>query len=327
MLGFVTFADENYFDWIDLWLKSLNRSNPDAKIFIYDISSSPTGMYKALAASFPNVVVVDWPPSRWRPPAWIDETDFSFFWPGFNLRDEIKSLSRRLRFWVTGKKKNDWMIDKPAFVKSKQFFIKVCCEKPRIILDAWSRAKMPLAYIDADAMVLSRLPDYPVNGHDALVAVVDRDQFRIGGEWEPTGPDGDLPISLINAGVVFVNNTLGAEFFLNAWIAELSRVRHGAADQTALANLLYRHDQNFHHELTPIRFKALDKQSDVQVGCVACAEFNQVRISPEWEVIDEVSHIAHFVGSWKQDEHWPTVCRLVENTLVRRSFGEGVEVS
>jgi hypothetical protein len=281
MLGFVTFADENYVGWIDLWLKSLNHSNPNARLFVYDISASSTGKFRALAACYPNVEVIDWPPSRWQSPAWIDQTDFSFFWPGFNLRDEIKSLSRRLRFWITGKKKHDWMMDKAAFVRSKQFFIKVCCEKPHIMLDAWLRAKTPLAYVDSDAVVLSSLPTLPVSGHDALVAVVDKDQFRIGGAWEPMGPDGELPICVINAGVVFVNDTVGAEGFLRSWIAEMSRVRHGSADQTALANLLYRHDQQFHHALTPIRFKSIDEQSDVLVGCVPCAEFNQVRISPE----------------------------------------------
>lgn len=314
-VDFVTFADENYAKWIDLWLQSLSHSNPGSRLYIYDISRQPSGVFRKLVTSHPHAEVVPWPPTRWQSPAWIEKTDFSFFWPGFNLRDEIKSLARRWRYRLTGRKKDDWMIDKRAFVALKQFFIRVCCEKPHIILDAWLRSDKPLIYVDSDAVVLAHFNGFPDPESDFLATVVSEDQVRIGGAWEPPGPDGPLPVTLINAGVVMANRTSGAQNFLQAWILEMERVRHGAADQTALANLIYRMNPHFHQTLMPFGFDV--GTGPIRLGGLPCAEYNQVRIPRDGSGIDPQARIAHFVGSWKQAEHWPQVETIVAQALAR----------
>lgn len=314
-VDFVTFADENYAKWIDLWLRSLRHTNPDSRLYIYDISFQASGVFERLVAGHSNAEVVPWPPERWQSPAWVEKTDFSFFWPGFNFRDEIKSLARRWRYRLTGRKKDDWMIDKRAFVALKQFFIRVCCEKPHIILDAWRRSDKPLIYVDSDAVVLSRFDHFPDPQSDFLTTVVSPEQVRIGGPWEPLGPDGPLPVTLINAGVVMANRTPGAQSFLQAWILEMERVRHGAADQTALANLIYRMNPHFHQTLAAFEFDA--GTGPIRLGGLPCAEYNQVRIARDGNGIDTRAHIAHFVGSWKQAEHWGLVEAIVAQALAR----------
>jgi Nucleotide-diphospho-sugar transferase len=319
-LDFVTFAADNYAGWIEYWLSSARRSNPESRLYVYDVSAKPSGTLAALVAQYPNAERIPWPEHSWQAPDWVADTDFRFFWPGFNLRDEIKYLARRLRFKLSAKKKHDWMIDKQAFVAGKRFFIRICCQKPYIIRDALSRTDRSLAYVDADAVVLERFPGYPADDSDFAVTVVDREQVRIGGQWEPLGPDGLLPVVLINAGVMFANQTEGARGLLDTWIDELSRVRHGGSDQTALANLIYRHDRHFHESRAPVRI--VTRAGDAIVAGLPCARYNQVRIARDGSGIDSAAAIAHFVGSWKQPEHWDRVGEAIRQAWQRRGLAD-----
>ena len=318
-VDFVTFAAANYSDWLELWLASASRSNPESRLFVYDVSPLPSLELKAQVARFSMATVVPWPQNEWRWPAWVETTDFKFFWPGFGLRDEIKRWSRRLRHALTGRRKDDWMIDKLRWVEGKQFFVRICCQKPYIIRDALHRTDRPLAYVDADAVVLERFSSYPGGDSDVAVTVVDADQVRIGGAWEPVGPDGPLPVSVINAGVVFANRSVGAARVLDAWIDEMSRVRHGGADQTALANLLYRIAPTFFETMLPVKANA--PSGDFIVACLPCARFNQVRVRPTG--IGAGVAIAHFVGSWKQRERAHLVSSIVGQAWERRALGAG----
>lgn len=319
-LDFVTFAADNYAGWIEYWLASVSRTNPESRLFVYDVSARPSGALTSLVARYPNAECIPWLEPGWQAPDWVAETDFRFFWPGFNLRDEMKYLSRRLRFKLSAKKKHDWMIDKQTFVAGKQFFIRICCQKPYIIRDALSRTDRSLAYVDADAVVLERFPGYPAADSDFAVTVVDREQVRIGGEWEPPGPDGLLPVILINTGVIFSNQTKGARGLLDLWIDELSRVRHGGSDQTALANLIHRHDRCFHETGAPVRIET--RAGDAIVAGLPCARYNQVRIARDGSGIDSAAAIAHFVGSWKQAEHWDRVGEAIRQAWQRRGLAD-----
>ncbi|MFH1044065.1 MAG: hypothetical protein V1796_03205 [Pseudomonadota bacterium] len=319
-IDFVTFAADNYAGWIEYWLSSATRSNPESRLYVYDVSAKPSGALASLVAQVPNAQCIPWPEHSWQAPDWVADTDFRFFWPGFNLREEIKYLSRRLRFKLSAKKKHDWMVDKRTFVAEKQFFIRICCQKPYIIRDALSRSDRSLAYVDADAVVLHHFPGYPAADSDFAVTVVDREQVRIGGAWEPPGPDGPLPVILINAGVMFANQTEGARGLLDLWINELSRVRHGACDQTALANLIYRHDQRFHETAASVRIKT--RAGDAIVAGLPCARYNQVRIARDGSGIDSDAAIAHFVGSWKQAEHRDRVGEAIHQAWRRRGLAD-----
>lgn len=318
-VDFVTFAADNYLGWLAYWLESASRSNPDSRLFVYDVSAQPSASLRRLADQFPNTQVIPWPQSSWKSPAWVENTDFNFFWAGFNLRDEIKYLARRLRHRLTGRRKHDWMIDKRAFVASKQFFIRICCQKPHILRDAWSRSDRCVAYVDADAVVLEHIPGYPGGDSDMAVTVVDPEQVRIGQDGD--GPDGPIPIILINAGVMFINRTPAAPQLLDTWINEMERVRHGGADQSALANLLYRHDPEFFKTLLPFQVNTAEGTTAV-VTSLPCSRYNQVRISRDSPCIDEDVAIAHFVGSWKQQEHWGHVETLIRNTWSQRNLKE-----
>lgn len=317
-MDFVTFAADNYISWVKFWLESISRSNPSSRLFVYDVSTRPTNVLKNLVACYPNARYVAWPESRWQWPDWVDTTDFRFFWPGFDLRDQLKYLSRRLRVRLGSYKKHDWMIDKKVFVSNKRFFIRICCQKPYIIRDALARTDNPLVYVDADAIVLKSLQEFPVSNSDLAVTVVDQEQVRIGGEWEPDGPDGPLPVTLINAGVIFVNKTVASRDLLDLWITELSRVCHGASDQTALANLIYRHDKNFYMTGQPVQIPTVTGVA--MVAGLPCAQYNQVRIPRDGSGIDSSVAIAHFVGSWKQDEHWSKVDDLVRKAWHSRGL-------
>ncbi len=317
-IDFVTFAADNYAGWIAHWLSSARRFNPESRLYIYDVSAQPSGALASLVSQYPDAQCIPWPERSWQAPDWITATDFRFFWPGFNLRDELKYLSRRLRFKLRARKRHDWMIDKQAFVSSKQYFMRICCQKPYIIRDALSRTDRALAYVDADAVVLRHFPGYPAADSDFAVTVVDPEQVRIGGRWEPPGPDGPLPVVLINAGVMFANQTAAARGLLDLWIDEMSRVRHGASDQTALANLVHRHDQGFGQTAATVRIKT--RAGDAIVAGLPCSRYNQVRIARDGSGIDSAAAIAHFVGSWKQPEHWDRVDAAIRQAWQRRGL-------
>ena len=319
-IDFVTFAADNYARWLEHWLSSARRSNPESRLYVYDVSARPSGTLPALVARYPDAQCIPWPEQAWQAPDWVAGTDFRFFWPGFNLRDEIKYLSRRLRVKLSARKKHDWMIDKRAFVASKQYFIRICCQKPYIIRDALARSDRALAYVDADAVVLEHIPGYPAADSDFAVTVVDSEQVRIGGKWEPAGPDGPLPVVLINAGVMFANQTAGARRLLELWIAEMSRVRHGASDQTALANLLHRHEQGFGTGTTSVRIET--PAGSATVAGLSCARYNQVRIARDGSGIDAAAAIAHFVGSWKQPAHWDGVGTAIRQAWLQRGLAD-----
>jgi len=318
VLDFVTFAADNYADWTAHWLESAARSNPEARLYVYDVSARPSNTLQTLVSRYARAQCIPWPQESWLAPDWVAQTDFRFFWPGFNLRDEMKYLSRRLRVALGARRKHDWMVDKAAFVAAKQYFIRICCQKPYILRDALARTDRPLAYVDADAVVLERFPGYPGGASDFAVTVVDADQVRIGGAWEPAGPDGPLPVVLINAGVMFANQTAGAHALLDEWIAEMARVRHGASDPTALANLIYRHERNFGTTVRQARIPA-SGETTIVAG-LACARYNQVRIARDGSGIDAGAAIAHFVGSWKQDTHREMVGETIRQALQRRGL-------
>ena len=319
-LDFVTYAADNYAHWIEYWLVSTSRTNPDSRLWIYDVSASSSSILKQLAAHFPNAQVIPWPPACWQSPDWIDRLDFHSFWPGFNLRDELKYLSRCLRYRITGKKKHDWMIDKERFVVGKKWFLHLSCIKPYIIRDAMTRGNRPLAFVDADAVVLSHFEQFPAATADIAVTVVDTDQIRIGGKWEQPGPDGPLPVSVINAGVIFINSNPSAFHLIDAWIKEIARVHHPSGDQTALSNLLYRHNPYFYE--TKIPFPVSTDNGTVLVMALPCARFNQIRIPRDGRGISNDVAIAHFVGSWKQPEHWQEIGEIIRQTWSLRDLAE-----
>jgi hypothetical protein len=125
---------------------------------------------------------------------------------------------------------------------------------------------------------------------------------------------------LINAGVMFANQTKGARGLLDMWIDELSRVRHGSSDQAALANLIYRHDQRFHVASWSVRIKT--RVGDAIVAGLPCARYNQVRVARDARGIDSTVAIAHFVGSWKQPEHWDSVGEAIRQAWRRRGLAD-----
>jgi len=322
-MDFVTYAADNYANWIEYWLESTSRSNPDARLWVYDVSKTPTLDLQHLTNRFANAYLVHWPPTKWKSPDWIEELDFQFFWPNFDLREELKYLSRRLRYKLTGYKKHDWMTDKKQHAAGKRWFLHLSCLKPHIIRDALLKSGRPVAFVDADAMVLKRLDHFPVSSADACVTVVDKDQLRIGGPWEPPGPDGPLPVTLINAGVLFLNNTAGASCLIDAWIQEIDRIRHGSGDQTALANLLHRLSPQFHEIMQP--FSIATQCGKSLITPLPCALYNQVRLPRDGQTISNDVSIAHFVGSWKQPEHWATVKKTIHTTWDQRGLNKNTQ--
>ena len=322
-LDFVTYAADNYSHWVAYWLESASRSNPDSRLFVYDISAQPSPNLQRLVGQYHNAQLIPWPQSAWKSPSWIEKTNFQFFWQNFSLRDEIKYLSRRLRYRLTCQRKHDWMIDKRAFVADKQLFIHMSCQKPHILHDAWRRSDRPLAFVDADAVVLAHIPSYPGGESDIAVTVEEPDRVRIGQDGD--GPDGPIPIILINAGVIFINRTSVAPHFLDTWVNEMERVHHGSGDQTALANLLYRHDHDFHKTLRPISVGT--DEGTALVACLPCARYNQVRIPRDSKAIRAEAAIAHFVGSWKQKEHWDCVEAIIRESWLQRNFPGKIQAS
>lgn len=124
--------------------------------------------------------------------------------------------------------------------------------KQDFIYDHWKKVDDFIVYLDADAMVTQNI-DEAIGDYD--IGVTMRASY-------PKVPDVYLPFrEFCHAGVVFVNNTEGAEIFLQRWIAARD-VAYTYSDQHALDITLRSELRDFGY---PLRGKTVTSLSGIKI--------------------------------------------------------------
>ncbi len=315
MPDFVTMADERFAPWAELLLPSLKTFHPEATVWLFDLGDTPSPTLARLAEAHGRVRLVHYPAREWQWPDWIDETDLHFYWPGFALKDRLKMLSRRLRHRLLGQRKDSWVLDLDRFVAARRHGGKVFVQKPHIVRRALEECE-ELVYIDVDALLLGRLDDALPGGCHAGLTLVAQKDLKIGRDPGCGNPE-PYPHFAVNAGVLFFRRAPETLGFLDAWEEEIGRVRHTLFDQTAVANLLYRHHPDAFRQDSAV-FTLPTPRGEARVATLPCARFNHYTIRHDQTALPDDVRIAHFVGSLKQSQHWPTMERLARNEIRRR---------
>ena len=316
--SFVCMSDAGFVRWLELCMAAIVRTHPGARILVFDLSAASSDAVRELVGQTPGAEHVDWDESRWPSPAWIDTSDFAFYWPDYGWRDEVKYWSRRLRARVTGRVKAGWMTDKASFVAQIRRATRRVAQKPYILRRALELAKKDLAFIDADAMVLKPLGEVFRHSFDLGVTVEQPEDVYIGPEpatmpWRPV-----LPVRLLNTGVVFIRDTAGAQALLDDWIEAMARVHHATAEQLALAHMLLAEIPDLvcaEHTVRPFPAPPAHKRGDVLV--LPMREYNFVHVPLDAQRMPDV-HVAHFAGSRKRR-------REDVEALIRRTAGASAD--
>ena len=310
MIDFVSMADHGYAKWLSLCLPSIRAAHPGARVFVFDLSPEHPGVREACAAH-PGADAVAWPERQWRWPSWIDATDFDFFWPRFTLRESVKYWARRARAALTGRAKEDWMIDKAALVRSTQRFCRIVSQKPHVLLKALELSGRDLVFVDADAVVRKPLDAVFDGGLDLGVTCEPPEDVVVGPNPPECRERPSYPIRAINTGVIFLRDGAGARGLLQDWIAEMEAVRDVAAEQTALANLILRQAPDFFARHGNEGVLAARDGRRARARNLPVHLYNEYRLKPEMTSLPDEARIVHFVGSLKKQKNWPRVRELV----------------
>jgi Nucleotide-diphospho-sugar transferase len=317
-MDFVMMADHGYVNWLELSLPSVSEFHKDSRIFVYDLSDFSSGALQSCLSKYANTAYVHYPPEQWRLPDWVNKTDFSWFYPYFGVKETIKYMNRRLRYLLTGRRKDGWIIDKAEEYNRKQHILRVVCQKPHVIADALNRSGNDVVFIDADAATLGNLNHvFDKWTFDAGVTVVDREKVKIGLD-ESMKERQFLPYSAINVGVMFFRNSNATKLLIDAWISEMEDVHYVGAEQTALANLIYKADAHA-FEVQPKIVVIAVGQEKAKVLMLPCRDYNYHRLSKEDCEIPERTYVVHFVGSLKLIKNQSFVRALLTKEIEKRT--------
>lgn len=314
-LNFVFMADHKFLRWLEMSVHATIKAHPGATVYLYDLSPDSRALAE-FASLHSEIVHIPYPESHWSWPGWIDKTDFYFFWPVFPLRETLKYWSRRARVAITGRAKEDWMIDKNSFVENSKRFVKIVSLKPRVLQDALLRSTRNIVFMDADAIVLKPVCAVFTQNFDMAVTALHPDEIVIGPDPANCHRRPHYPHRAINTGVLFIRHTQAANQLLSDWIAEMESVQHGCVEQTALANLLLSqngdcftdHHKSYLHQTTAnIQARILN---------LPYSSFNCTNIPLNADRIPNEVSIIHFAGGRKKESHWHEVISLLERSDV-----------
>ena len=317
-MHFVVMATEDFAPWLSLCFTSIRAFHPEARIWLFDLSTNPSSVLAGMARADGNASVVHYPESRWTWPEWIDRAGLDFFWPNCTVKDRFKMLGRTFRRKFLGQHKDGWIYSEGDFVAKRRRFVRIVAQKPYVLREVASQAEGTIVFIDADAILLGRV-DAVLPDQIAVGVTVDEPQYAVIGKDPGCGTGSEVyPYLGVNTGVMFLRgNDPETVRFLDCWAAEMTDVHHVCLEQTALANLLWR--------LCPETFSSDDQiiqpcfgEVVVPVNLLPCNRFNFFRIRASDKELPGTVSIAHFVGGLKHKQHWEFVRQLALRSIEAR---------
>ena len=323
MMDFVCMADHHFAGWLELCLAALRRADPQARVFVFDLSPEESPAIADLAQRSPGAVHVAYPESQWRWPQWIDGAGFDFFWPHFPAAETLKYWGRRLRVALTGHGKEDWMTDKRRHAEKMRRFCRIVSQKPGVLAKALDLSGRDLVFVDADAIVLKSLAPVFERDFDLAVTSLEPAEVFIGPDPAECPERPSYPIRAVNTGMVFLRNNAATRSLLADWIREMEAVRHVAVEQTAIANMILRHVPDFFTSFYAGRTLATAGGTRARVMSLPVALYNHTKVRVGAKEMPDGIFVAHFVGSLKKARHWPMVSALIRRSLAAPAPGGG----
>jgi hypothetical protein len=310
MIDFICMANEGYARWVELCVRAIEERQPGSAIYLYDLSESDDS---ALRRSFSGRAAVRYthsPPREWAAPAWVDQMDFEFIWPLWDLRETVKFYSRKLRT-LLGARNENWMLDKKAHTERTRRTLRLYAQKPHVIARTLAASPNNLVFIDVDAIVLKRLDAvFDLDFDMALTAEAPKDV--VVGPWPPQCTERpSYPHIAINVGVMFVRHSPRMPALLDAWIREMETVHHLSIEQTALAQLIYRLAPQFYEEHYRAQVLELEGGARASVMALPMPRYNFLKMRDSDRGFGPEVHVAHFAGGKKQEAHWAWVRRMI----------------
>jgi hypothetical protein len=319
MQNIVVMATGDYAKWYELCLDSIVAFHPEARVWLYDLSDAPSEALATISRRARQATLVHYPESEWAWPAWIDAADFDFLWPNCTLKDRVKMVSRSFRHHVLGKRNDEWILGPGQLVRRKRRFMRIVAQKPYILKRVLAESAGPVAFVDADAVLLGNIDDALPAGVSAGVTVDEPQLARVGQDPGCGGAQHVYPYAGVSTGFLTLRDDASAMSLVDAWIEEMRAVEHLLVEQTALANLLYRS--------LPDLFASDDYQTDfplpegrrMRLAILPCRLYNFWHFELDQGEFPAHVKVVHFGGWRKQAQHFAHFSAMARSAIRRGS--------
>lgn len=308
---FIMVLDGNYARFLRLGIKTLNHFHPDSRVFLYDVSPSPSIELQEIAGGYPGVDYRYWPEEKWLRNAWIETLNFSYFFPG--IANCFKYISRLFRHRVFGTMKEGWVVDKDEFLRKIRRSVSIWMQKAPCCAESLERSDRDIILLDADAFVWNPLDSVFLKDFDVGLTMRRLDDIRIGidGGVRCAEP---VPYHAINAGAMFFRNNDRSLDFVRLWIEKMSVTRYFLVEQTALALLVLEADESaFTAYERGIRIET--DRAPIAVRLLPCEKYNNFYIGDDLSFTPDSVYVAHFKGYLHRQAYFSSLSNLVEQRL------------
>ncbi len=312
---FLYVCDAPFAPHVALGVKAIRTFYRNSKIFVYDLSETPSEAFLEFGHRDDAVEIIWHPPSKWVEPKIASLVDFDYFHPRQSLKDRLKTIVRHLRYLLTGQAKENWIVDKSYYVAKRRRFIRIIAQKPYCIADCLSRDGRPLVFLDADAFLIAPFLEMKNWNCDVAVTLRRLPEIKIGIDhgvaWSRK-----IPFHAVNAGVIFFFNTAEARSFVAGWLKRTLEFDYFMVEQTALSQMLLDADPDAFDSY----FKTI-RVGDTRVLTLPCETYNNTYYHPQRNEIPNDACVVHYKGGHKQSQFFDAISSRIENHLAGRKTG------
>jgi hypothetical protein len=311
---FFMVLDDTFFKYAALGLKTIGHFHPQSRVFLYDLSPSPSARFQQLAGEWANAHYRHWPEKNWIKIHWVDTLDFAYFHRKFNWRDQIKYLSRKWRHQWLGQYKDDWILEKKLFAEQKKRAIHIWVQKASCCLDCFTRTERNLVYLDADAFIWRRVDPVFQRDFDIGLTLRRLKDIKIGEDVSVRTFE-KIPYHAVNAGVIYFQNTLAAKSFVEAWIFKMHNMKYFIIDQTALSQMIYEADPEAFNQYEKVISFQIDQNRAAKVLMLPCEQYNNIYIKDDFFFDEPNPFVVHLKGYLHQEKYFQSIADLVERRI------------
>ena len=266
-MNFMTVGDHHYYYTIHKCAEGILNSHPESEYYVYDWGLKDDQISKL--EELKNTKVIRWnldPPSK--------KESISLY-----LLNEWMDGSEGLIWRIKRKLLKQTPVHK--YFRSRQKYL--MRQKPLCIKDGLQRSSGQLVFLDADAVLISRITE-----------VFDQ-EFDVGLTLRPENkrPDDNESIGIppINAGVIFFGSS-DVDCFIDAWIKQMDDHDYILEEQVAIADMAKKSNKDIFNDYYNKGSLTIDNKK-IDFITFPCDKYNHYHID---EGISTDNKILHFKG-------------------------------
>ncbi len=303
MFTFILMGNRSYFHMLEVNLAHISKHYPDAPVMFYDWGLKP-GQQRRLKDRFPTLEIIEWSDQISR--------QGNLFNVGEPERIRRGAFSYVARLPYPKRKLGKWCLKRlPQSRIARRIeagavrFQSILLHKILCIQHCAARAgDTPLAFLDADAILIRPIDEMLDADYDVALTVVRPKEFNLGVDQ----------CFAINSGVIFFGASSEARrLFIEAWWEAATRSQEWMAGQTAITRILqragsdvFRPDHSFALSLegTRIRVKLLptDRYNFYYLEEISESSLDDVRI-------------VHFKARYSNRQTFGPLLKIVERKI------------